>query len=85
MSNLNGEKMKKVLLLMAVATMIGFCSCNKSKDCKCTTTQTIPGMDPVVTETTLTIEKGNCSDSNATQTSSIGGQSITQVIECTAL
>jgi len=77
--------MKKVLLLMAVAAMIGLCSCNKSKDCKCTTTQTLPGLDPVVTETTMTIEKGKCSDGNATQTTNVGGQTMTQVIECSEI
>ena len=68
---------------MAVAAMIGLCSCNKSKDCKCTHTRNIPGeTEPMVTETTLTIEKGKCSDNDASQTTTFDGDTITQVIKC---
>ena len=70
---------------MAVAAMIGLCGCNKSKDCKCTQTRDLPGMDPVVTVTTLTIEKGKCSDNDATQTTIIDGDTITQAIQCSEI
>ena len=36
----------------------------------------------MVTQTTVTIEKGKCSDMNATQTTSFDGDVMTQTIEC---
>lgn len=70
--------MKKVCiasLLMLVA--VAFASC--SKTCICTTTQEMPGMDPIVTTTEVTIEKGKCTDMNAKQESSMG---ISQTVDC---
>ncbi|MBR4136709.1 MAG: hypothetical protein IKU03_09960 [Bacteroidales bacterium] len=72
--------MKKIILLAAIATMFCFAGCKKT--CHCTTTQTFPGEEPMVTSTTLTIEKGKCSDMNASQTSSFDGDVVTQTIEC---
>lgn len=70
--------MKKVCiasLLMLVA--VAFASC--SKTCTCTTTQEMPDMEPIVTTTEVTIEKGKCKDMNATQESSMG---ISQTVDC---
>ncbi|MBO7647307.1 MAG: hypothetical protein J6S56_04330 [Bacteroidales bacterium] len=72
--------MKKVLLLTAVAMLFCFAGCKKT--CHCTTTQTFPDETPMVTQTTVTIEKGKCSDMNATQTTSFDGDVMTQTIEC---
>ena len=72
--------MKKVLLLIAVAGAFMFVGCKKT--CNCTTTQTFPGEAPYVTTTTLTIEKGKCSDMNSTQTTTFDGETVTQSVEC---
>ena len=36
----------------------------------------------MVTQTTVTIEKGKCSDMNATQSTTFDGDVMTQTIEC---
>ena len=66
--------MKKFILLLAVVTAIAVSSCSKEKNCKCT--QSMEGMDDVVTE--LTIQDGDCSDSDMTQT--IG--TVQQTLKC---
>ncbi|MBO4489623.1 MAG: hypothetical protein J5741_08240 [Bacteroidales bacterium] len=72
--------MKKLLLLTAVAMLFCFAGCKKT--CHCTTTQTFPGEAPMVTQTTVTIDKGKCTDMNATQTTSFDGDVMTQTIDC---
>ena len=72
--------MKKVLLLVAVASAFMFVGCKKT--CTCKTTQVFPDQDPIVTTTTVTIEKGKCTDMNAEQTSTIDGETISQKVEC---
>ena len=50
--------MKKVLLALAVIGMIGFASCTKEKECKCTYTDA-NGQEQ---EYTSTIDEGTCAD-----------------------
>lgn len=70
-------------MIVAVAAM-ALCavSCNKTKDCTCTTTQSMPGMDPIVTTTTMPVEGGKCDDLNATSTTNTPDGKIVQTIEC---
>lgn len=77
------KEMKKVLLMAVVAGMFVFAGCSKTRTCTCVTTQALTGEAPVVTTTTLTIDKGHCEDMNATQTMSADGDTYTQTIECT--
>ena len=56
--------------------------CNKSKDCKCLTIQQFQGQEPLVSDTYLHIDKGDCSDNDITQTASMMGESYTQTIRC---
>ncbi len=61
-------------LLLAVVSAVAVSSCSTEKNCKCT--QSLEGMDNIVTE--LTIQEGDCSDSDLTQT--VGG--MTQTLTC---
>ena len=72
--------MKKVLFVAAVACAFMFAGCKKT--CNCTTTQQFPDEAPMVTHTTVTIEKGKCTDMNTTQTTSFDGGTFTQSVEC---
>ena len=74
--------MKKIFAILAVIASVALVGCSKSKDCNCTVTQTMPGMEPMVTEAVYTANDGDCSDLNATTTSSVAGQTITQTIKC---
>lgn len=60
--------MKKVILALAVLAMIGFASCSKEKDCKCTATIGGVSVDLGVTH----ITEGSCSDLETT----ISGYSV---------
>ena len=73
--------MKKVLFIAVVFCVILFAGCKKT--CHCVTKQSFPGEEPIVTTTTLTIDKGKCSDMNASQTSSFDGEVVSQTVECT--
>ena len=75
--------MKKLTILFAVAFIFALSSCNKGKDCKCTTVQKwdIEGMDGV-TEQMIHIDKGECSDGNTTANMNMGGQQYTQTTTC---
>ena len=53
--------MKKIILVLAVFAAIGFTSCNKEKDCVCTST--FMGTSTVGPE--FTIDDGDCSDGNS--------------------
>ncbi|MBO4503369.1 MAG: hypothetical protein J5730_00960 [Bacteroidales bacterium] len=72
--------MKKVLLITAVACALMFTGCKKT--CHCTTTQQFPDESPMVTETTVVIEKGKCTDMNATQTTTFDGETMSQTVKC---
>ena len=72
--------MKKVLFVAAVACAFMFAGCKKT--CNCTTTQQFPDEAPMVTHTTVTIEKGKCTDMDATQTASFDGETMSQTIKC---
>lgn len=73
-TNLKLNDMKKFFLLACVVLSLAAVSCDKSKTCRCTVTQTNPGGGaPIVTTQTGTIEKGECEDMNATQTMNIPG------------
>lgn len=76
--------MKKTLLFVAIALAFGLTSCDKTKNCSCTTTQAwdVDDMEPMVSTYSGTIEKGECSDMNATQRSNMGGQTYTAKTEC---
>ena len=76
--------MKKVLILAALALIFVCASCNKTKNCKCTTTAQwdVEDMEPMVQVTTGTIDKGECSDMSAVQTMDAGGQTYTSTTEC---
>ena len=50
--------MKKVLLALAVIGMIGFASCTKEKNCKCT----YKDAQGVEQEFTSTLDEGSCAD-----------------------
>ena len=57
-NQLNIKAMKKVLLAIAVLAMIGFASCSKQKQCKCTGTLLGTEMS-----TEVTIDRGeSCND-----------------------
>jgi len=51
--------MKRLFVLLAVCAVVSFTSCSKEKDCACTTTEPLTGLE---TTTTITIEEGKCSD-----------------------
>lgn len=77
--------MKKLAILAAVAFVFSLASCDKGKDCKCTSTQKwdIEEMEPMVSEITAHIESGDCSDSDNTATMNDGmGHTYTQVTTC---
>ncbi|MBR1549427.1 MAG: hypothetical protein IJ634_02195 [Bacteroidales bacterium] len=74
--------MKKILAILAVMATVSLVGCSKSKDCNCTVTQNIPGMGPQTTEMVYTADDGDCSGLNATTTSTVAGQTITQTIKC---
>lgn len=76
--------MKKLFFLSIACMAMMAVSCDKSKDCKCTTTQQWEGSmeEPAVTTTTQHIDKGECSDMNATQTMNAGGDTYTATIDC---
>lgn len=76
--------MKKLTIFAAIAFVFALSSCNKAKDCKCTTFQQwdIEDMTPMTTESTLHIDKGECSDNNITSSMEAMGQHYTQTIEC---
>ena len=78
--------MKKITILTAVAFVFMLASCDKGKDCKCTSTQQwdIEEMEePMVTEVTGHIESGECSDGDGTATMGDGmGHTYTQVTKC---
>lgn len=68
---------------MTVIAVFAITGCGKSKTCNCKMTQNIPYVGPSVTNTTTTIEKGNCSDLNSTSTTTIDGMTVTTTMECT--
>lgn len=76
--------MKKATILAALAFVFVLVGCTKTKECKCTTTQSwdIEEMEPMVSTSTMTINEGKCSDLNANQTMNAGGQTYTMVNEC---
>lgn len=71
------------MILVAMAAMFALAGCNKSKTCNCKMTQNLPYVGPSVTNTTTTIEKGNCSDLNSTSTTTVEGVTVTTTMECT--
>jgi major membrane immunogen (membrane-anchored lipoprotein) len=83
--------MKKILFVAFVSTVI-LVGCKKT--CDCTTKRTyqyeiygqdyIPYGESNVTYdySTVTIKKGKCSDMNYRQTSSINGETVTEVVDC---
>ncbi len=75
-------KMRKTFAILAVIATVALVGCSKSKDCDCTITQNMPGIGPQVTQATYTAENGDCSDLNATTTTVVAGQTITQTIKC---
>lgn len=75
--------MKKAMIFIAVAAMFAMVGCSKSKTCNCKVTQNLPYVGPSVTNTTTTIEKGNCSDLNTTSTTTVEGMTVTSTMECT--
>ncbi len=74
--------MRKIFAILAVIATFALVGCSKSKDCNCTITQNIPGMGPQVTEAVYTADDGDCSGLNATTTTTVAGQTITQTIKC---
>lgn len=76
--------MKKLLTLSLFVALLSFVSCDKSKTCNCTTVLkwNVEGMEPTVSERTTTIDKGECSDGNASQLMNAGGQQYTAEITC---
>ncbi len=68
--------MRKVLFVLGAAAIMFATSCNKEKDCKCTTSSSDPLIQDI--ETTTTIEDGECSDGNSTATTA----GITVTVEC---
>jgi len=74
--------MKKIMIAAVAVMALCAVSCNKSKDCTCTTTQTMPDMDPMVTTTVVTSDNGKCDKLNATSTTTTPNGNITQTVEC---
>lgn len=66
--------MKKLAILAVVALVFACASCNKTKNCKCTSTGGWTNMEPVSQEVTTTIDKGECTDYNAHQHMEAGGE-----------
>lgn len=63
---------------MAIVAMFALAGCSKSRTCNCKVTQNVPYVGPSVTNTTTTIEKGNCNDLNTTSTTTAGGVTVTK-------
>lgn len=79
--------MKKITFLAAIAVVFMLASCDKSKDCKCITTQKWDleeGMGGTA-EQTVKIDKGECSDLDNEASMTMGGQHYTQITKCTEL
>ena len=78
--------MKKITFLAAIAVVFMLASCDKSKDCKCTSVQKwdVEEMEPMTSETTLHIKEGECSDNNVNQTMTdpYEGYTYTASINC---
>jgi len=74
----------KKLFLVSVVTMcaLAFASCDKTKECVCTTTQNMPEMGPMTATSEVTINDGNCEDMNVTQNVDAYGETITQTVDC---
>lgn len=60
--------MKRFALLLAVAFVIGLSSCNKEKDCKCTTAYSGPGSEMFDDVTTTFTTEEECSEGNSETT-----------------
>lgn len=62
--------MKKITILATLALIFTFFSCDRSKDCKCTVTETttIDSVEstPHIDEVGVYIEKGECSELDGT-------------------
>ncbi|MEG1572134.1 MAG: hypothetical protein RSC04_00985 [Bacteroidales bacterium] len=73
------KKTNFLLTFLLLALCLGCFSCNKEKTCKCTMKYSGEFALPEVT-TTITIEKGKCSDGNTSVTT--GG--MTATMKCVA-
>ena len=68
---------------MGAAMLLTLAGCNKPKECKCITTQTMPDMDPMVTESVMTAQDGKCDEQSVTQTiTAPDGEKMSQTIKC---
>ncbi len=81
--------MKKVMILAAAAMVFGLVGCSKTKDCKCTITQTMSGVEVPsgmnqTTEVDMNDYDGNCEDITLDQVGSFNGMGggYTQTISC---
>ena len=78
--------MQKRIILASIALVFLAVGCNKTKECKCETTQEWQNIgEPMTTQTQVTIDKGDCTDMNATQTMNAGGDTYVMHTECTEM
>lgn len=74
--------MKKVMFVAAIAVAFAMTGCAKKTDCTCTTTQTIPNGNPIVTETVVNDVEEGCESLNSENSiTTPEGKSVTTV-EC---
>lgn len=74
--------MKKVMFVAAIAVAFAMTGCAKKTDCTCTTTQTIPNTDPVVTESVVNDVEDGCESLNKTTTMQAPEGEVVTTIEC---
>lgn len=81
--------MKIFIYLSATFLTLFFVSCDKSKECDCNQISiiTTPGFDTdtMTATTTNTIQEGECSDLDATQSQSFMGQTTSTTLTCVEL
>ncbi|MBO4614828.1 MAG: hypothetical protein J5709_06900 [Bacteroidales bacterium] len=74
--------MRKIMLAAAIALLLGFVSCTKTHDCKCTIVQTLDGMEMGRSEMTYSDVKEDCSSMNVEQNMNADGSTMKQTISC---
>ena len=74
--------MRKIVLVAAVALLVGFVSCTSKHDCKCTIIQSFDGEEVGHSEMTYPDMKEDCSTLNINQNASADGSTMTQTMTC---
>lgn len=74
--------MRKIVLVAAIALLVGFVSCTSKHDCKCTIIQSFDGREVSRSEMTYPDVKEDCSTLNVNQNVGADGNTMTQTMSC---